>query len=416
MPLLVLPLATQKLGESYDALLALISLGSLITTISLGQGPAVCYRVAKYATQKDEPKEGALFICSLASGLLSATLISIVIFILSQVVPPATVFGENLAPYSPILKVGLVLLSIQVIINALNGGAVNMYTGYMETHKIRLQMMISYALMVIITPIIILKTQSTILVFVAIVGIPTILQLTLLINLLYFDRPYLRNSLKEFNIPLTKTLFKDNILQSIADIGTMASRQLPVLAAGFLIVSQGQVGLNGTFLVWHTTLLSVFMMFISSITPAFSHALQENDWPWIDRINKKLALGLLGGGTALAIPLVFIGPLVTSKLYAEGYQFTLADFAALALALITASVMVWQSTMATSMGQFPANVKSGIIQTVVAVTLIYPASKIPGVWPLALCMITSDIARSTFLYITYLKFRSTKLAILNSTS
>jgi|GEM_PF-5519929 len=414
IPLLILPLASRNLGSDYDAIMAIASLSGIISMVSLGQGAAACYRVAKYATEPNEPAEQSIFISSLVSGLVSALFIALIVLGLTPFVPIENLFGPQLKSQEPLLRFGVMYLGFQIVANALNGGAVNMFTGYMETHQIRLQMALSYILTSIITPLIIIYTKSAALTMVTMMGLPTVLQLGLLFKLLYKDKPHLRNSLKRFDRKLSIDIFIDNVKQSISDVGEILSRQVPILAAGFIGLSSNEIGKSGTFLNWQISLLSIFIMLTGAIAPSVSHAFQDRDWPWIDRAYKKVMIFLAGAGLIGILVLTIFGPKLSSALYKANYAFNGPEFFLLALTLVASALKSWQSSIAQAMGMFSANLKSGLIQALVAILVLIPASKLGGVYPLALCMISADVCRSIYLIWTYRRFRSVQISALNS--
>lgn len=416
IPLIILPLASRNLGADYDGIMAIASLAGIISIVSLGQGAAACYRVAKYATEPNEQAEQSIFISSLVSGLVSACIIALIILGITPFVPIQNLFGPQLTNQEPLLRIGILYLGIQIIVNALNGGAVNMFTGYMETHQIRLQMAISYILTSIITPFIIIYTKSAPLTMITMMGLPTILQLGLLVKLLYKDKPHLRNSLKQFNLKLSADIFIDNVKQSISDAGEILSRQVPILSAGFIGLSSTQIGKSGTFLNWQISLLSIFVMLTGAIAPSVSHAFQDKDWDWIDRAYKKVMIFLGGAGLLGILVLTFLGPMLSSALYKARYAFDGPEFFLLALTLVASALKSWQSSLAQSMGMFSQNLKSGLIQATVAIAVLIPASQLGGVYPLALCMISADFLRSIYLIWTYRKFRAEQLALIKATA
>jgi len=409
LPLVTLPLAAYHLGKSYDAFMVLVNLGGLFSAINLGIGPAAVYKIAKYATAKNEDQERTLLASSFVSAMGSSLIVASIVILIGVFAPIELIFGKSFTPFEQVLRPGVFFLAFIVIMYALQGTAVNMYTGYMEVHKIRYTMAAGYLLSAILAPIIIITTKSMFWTFVVIMGIPAVLPLTLIFRLLRVDRPYLNGSWKWFSKSESFSIFKGNMLQSVSDFGLMASRQLPVVAIGFIGISTLGAGQAGTFIVWIQTIITVFYMVLGAITPAISHAFQAKDWKWIDMTNRKLWYGISLAGVIGTFLAMGIGPLLLNKLYAARFEVTSIDCLFLALALLSNIFMSWFAALCTSIGMFRQNSVGGIIQGVVALLVFIPASQFNGFITIGICIVCADTARSIYTYLHFLKRRKLEL-------
>ncbi|MBX3113990.1 MAG: hypothetical protein KF836_05435 [Fimbriimonadaceae bacterium] len=409
LPLVTLPLAAYHLGKSYDAFMVLVNLGGLFTAINLGIGPAVVYKIAKYATSKDEDKERMLLASSFVSAMSSSLIVASIVILIGCFAPIELIFGKSFTPFEYVLRPGVFFLAFIVIMYALQGTAVNMYTGYMEVHKIRFTMAAGYLLSAVLAPLVIITTKSMFWTFVVIMGIPAVLPLTLIYRLLKVDRPYLNQSWKWFSKPEALSIFKGNMLQSVSDFGLMASRQLPVVAIGFIGISTLGAGQAGTFIVWIQTIITVFYMVLGAITPAISHAFQSKDWKWIDTTNRKLWYGIALSGIVGIFLAMLLGPLLLNKLYTARFEVTSVDCLFLALALLSNIFMAWFAALCTSIGMFRQNSMGGIIQGIVALLVFYPASQFNGFITIGICIVCADSARAIYTYLHFLKRRNLEM-------
>jgi hypothetical protein len=396
-PLLIIPLAQTHLGDSYPAYIALMSLVTLINTFNLGFGPAVTFKVAKFAIEPNHTEERRLYASSFFACLASSSILALAILLIAPFAPMEAIFGSNLSRHEESLRIGLLILAGLTLFSTFQNAAINMYKGYMEVHKIRLAMATSYLLAAVLAPIVILSTKSVVWTFAVMTATPALAQTSLLIKLLYQDRKYLRHSLAACDRAEAAQIFRDNMAQTGSSVGALFARQIPIIAAGFLASSQVVVGQAGTFLIWMSVIVSISQMIIESTSITVSNAYQEHDWNYIDRANAKLRkLLLIAAPTGLLVA-GSIGPLVLNLVSRGDYRVGPIECLFLGGAIIAATFMTWWQYYAISLGMFKSASIGGLIQAIAVVLILVPISQFNGFILEGTAIIVADTACGLYL-------------------
>ena len=360
VPFVVAPLAIRVLGELYAAHVALFGMASILTTANLGVGPALSFKITKYAAKSNPEEESKWFSSGLMANLLTGSLLSLIVLLAAFFLDPVMIYGGALKDFRSALTSGTIYLAAFCLFYGASNAIANMFIGYLQEYRVIFSITLSQAFIILATAPL-LHAYPYVLTYLILTSASAIIfQVGAGVVLVKKWKPHLQVAYKLVEFARVKKLLVENTLQSFSGLGYIISRQVTLLMLSAMSLSHIAVGIAGTLTVLHGPYSGLLTMFASAVLPTLSNARDEKDAGWIWRTTRRLLLILPAIVIVATVVLYFFGPMATKFLYQE-YALDATESVLLGLMGASTGLLVICNAYSQAFGKFALNGFSGIV-------------------------------------------------------
>ncbi len=293
--LLAIPLAVRALGPQQFALYAMMAAAAgWLTLAGVGVGPSLTVRVA--SCLGDQRRESHLFLSGLFPVALASIAAGAAFLAASWMLPLATIFGQRTIVDATEVRLGLSVLAVMLVLQAIASVVESAQIGYQETHIQNIRGLVGN-LATVATVVSVATWWPSIIGLILAVSGPALL--ARLVNGIQFltRRPHLLAHARSWSPRDSWALVRDGISFAMAGgVGAFLTVQAPVILVGRTVGTIEAASFAAAMNLF-VVAAGMVTMVMTPLWPAVADAMAHRDRLWLQGSYRRL----LGFGLAYAL-------------------------------------------------------------------------------------------------------------------